>query len=969
MAAGGWKQLIPPTNYPRGEGAYPIEAYSEFMPPPRFGWKAYRDATPDPNPFDSSDPWGWRIPEYDEAREVRPGLLQVARQVLHHLARLMDGDPHTDIPRLDLVGNPYWAPELDTCKSLKHERCVTLMPLALSKTQDDKGRVRWTLFGGSEQGPAKPFWRGFFTAPGREAPPEEGLRFVHGMLQAVYGEKADTVDAIRKVGFRVMDAGEPVVDYWDEGKLPKWVEPFRLKDGRPTTGVKYLLTFRPFARLPAGVRKAYLAGKLHLIPFPGSLVFWGAPSYLRLREELPLAMQIPILHTITRHHAPGGLRAPQEGFFHRASAEHPEPSRHAGPLRTTFRRTHRWDRVARDQDELAHLTPKDEPILHVLFSTYPDDVSLYDKPQARNVQLWAPEGRLLLDGPHSDLTNIRKALQTVEVGGMFGYRFLYPAMRVGKHEVYWHRPLAAYHVRGTGEVALLPDAPFGYLTAYPADRPRPEKPVELWPRLLRRPLQTAVLDLYESARDPHALAMARSLRKLADGAEVFGRPLPRSLARSLITAGRTTTLEAWLDTLPKTVPPAEVQRLIDPVPAPLPLARGGQVPASLTFERTARREFEVAYWKTIAELAEGVFLNKNNADCVRDETTQQLLPYHERHLEPLGDYLLAFYQKQITAARMTGKALAGEVPFRWETDYDYPWMGGWLKNREIPAERDLLVVIPGKDRKRAIVMGDHYDTAYMEDRYGNQPGGGKPRIAACGADDNHSATVALMLAAPVLLDLSRRGLLGCDVWLVHLTGEEFPADCLGARVLTERLVEQTLELHLPGGKRKDLSGVRVDGVYVSDMIAHNNDHDRDVFQITPGTGRESLWLAYQAHIANEIWNASVPEWNRRSGREGLLRCRRSPHGAAVPAEFPHIPLCGQVRPVTDPRSTLFNTDGQIFSDAGVPVVLFMENYDINRTGYHDMHDTMANIDLDYGAAFAAIAIESVARAATEKKDL
>jgi len=35
-------------------------------------------------------------------------------------------------------------------------------------------------------------------------------------------------------------------------------------------------------------------------------------------------------------------------------------------------------------------------------------------------------------------------------------------------------------------------------------------------------------------------------------------------------------------------------------------------------------------------------------------------------------------------------------------------------------------------------------------------------------------------------------------------------------------------------------------------------------------------------------------------------------------------------------------------------------------GYHDTHDTMANIDLDYGAALAAITIESVARAATEK---
>jgi hypothetical protein len=42
----------------------------------------------------------------------------------------------------------------------------------------------------------------------------------------------------------------------------------------------------------------------------------------------------------------------------------------------------------------------------------------------------------------------------------------------------------------------------------------------------------------------------------------------------------------------------------------------------------------------------------------------------------------------------------------------------------------------------------------------------------------------------------------------------------------------------------------------------------------------------------------------------------------------------------------------------------MENYDINRTGYHDSHDTMENIDLDYGAAMAAIAIESAAQLAT-----
>ncbi len=46
----------------------------------------------------------------------------------------------------------------------------------------------------------------------------------------------------------------------------------------------------------------------------------------------------------------------------------------------------------------------------------------------------------------------------------------------------------------------------------------------------------------------------------------------------------------------------------------------------------------------------------------------------------------------------------------------------------------------------------------------------------------------------------------------------------------------------------------------------------------------------------------------------------------------------------------------------------MENYDINRSGYHDSRDNLQNIDLDYGAALAAIAIESCARVAMKGKE-
>ena len=331
---------------------------------------------------------------------------------------------------------------------------------------------------------------------------------------------------------------------------------------------------------------------------------------------------------------------------------------------------------------------------------------------------------------------------------------------------------------------------------------------------------------------------------------------------------------------------------------------------------------------------------------------------------------------------MKGKALAGDLPFCWQTEFDYPWFGGWIKNQEGDAlERNLLVVIPGRDRRRAVIMADHYDTAYMEDLYQQEDHQGV-RLAAAGADDNHSATVAMMLGAPIFLELSKAGRLACDIWLVHLTGEEFPADCLGARHLCQCLVEGKLQMRvLPPlsfreragvrgassktGKR-DLSQVRVQGVYVLDMVAHNNDREPDIFQIAPGTSAESMWLAYQAHLANESWNASVPVWNARPSRHGCHRGRRSSDGSKIPHTALHPNLKGEVRPPYDPRSTLFNTDGQIFSDCGIPVVLFMENYDINRKGYHDTHDTMENIDLDYGAAVSAIAIESVARAATEE---
>ena len=139
--------------------------------------------------FTEEDAWGWHITEKEELQEIGPGLEQVARQLLCSLAHVMEGKPAQGLTHQDLTGNPYWPPELaENVSKLTHERLVFLSPLSISRTQDDKGRVRWTLFGASEQGPAKGFWQSFYQGPGEEYPSQEAEQFVCRLLNEVYGE-------------------------------------------------------------------------------------------------------------------------------------------------------------------------------------------------------------------------------------------------------------------------------------------------------------------------------------------------------------------------------------------------------------------------------------------------------------------------------------------------------------------------------------------------------------------------------------------------------------------------------------------------------------------------------------------------------------------------------------------------------------------------------------------------------------
>ncbi len=450
MTQRGWKRLLAEVERIRTPGGFPLPAYSEFMPPPRLGKKPCGDE--DPVLFQEDDPFGWHVAEYEEVMELRPGMERLGEQLVRAMEHLGNGRPAHGIARAKLEGNPYWPDELsEHAGRLPHERYVALAPLALSRTQDDKGRVRWTLFGGSEQGPARAFWKGFFTSPGREISADEGLGFFRQLLTAAYGESSEGKLDLLKAGFRVLPeaaetsaaAAENALPYVPDDALPNWIEPYRLAGGHRLRGVRYLLTFRPFGDLPAAIRRAYLAGEIHLLPFPGSLVFWGAPPYLRLRRELPLAMQIPLLHLFPRHEHPLSVRVPQSGWLHEPRPQELLPDPEKLPLRNTYHRTHRWAKLQRHEDELA-VADSEDRVAHVLFSAAADDLGLYGKPMARNAQIWTHDFRLLLDGPRADGAAIQRAASALRDGGNFGYRFQFPAMQVGRHEVYWHRPLVAY---------------------------------------------------------------------------------------------------------------------------------------------------------------------------------------------------------------------------------------------------------------------------------------------------------------------------------------------------------------------------------------------------------------------------------------------------------------------------------------------------------------------------------------------
>ena len=174
----------------------------------------------------------------------------------------------------------------------------------------------------------------------------------------------------------------------------------------------------PFAQLPARVRAAYLARKLRIVPTPASLVFFEHPGYRKLAAQLPRATQIPLLHLFPRVEGSCAIRIPQSGWL-----DESDPGQHGHRVVDDRAHASLAARRARRRRIAAGDGKYTDKVSVALFSTDPEVLGLYDKPLARNAEIWTDDYELAARrSARGRATRSSARRSVVDAGGRFGYR-------------------------------------------------------------------------------------------------------------------------------------------------------------------------------------------------------------------------------------------------------------------------------------------------------------------------------------------------------------------------------------------------------------------------------------------------------------------------------------------------------------------------------------------------------------------
>ena len=324
----GWERLRADAEWCRGQGSFPIAAYSEYMPPPWLGVKPYGTPTRACSrprttgagaSANMSGPIGcapacatWPAAasrRWCASAAARPRAHLAAEAARQPLLAAGIGRPRRPAgartPCPDLVVGPVAHPE--------RQGASPVDAIRLQRTRAGAGLLARLLHGTRTRGAGR--GHSCLLSPAARL----GLRrFREGGERSRTRWPAASCRLEKMIAFR---SGP-------RSPSPAGARSCSGVKGPASSAVRFLLTFRPFARLPAAVQEAYVRGELHLLPFPGSLLFWGTPAYRKLQRELPFAMQVPLLQLFSATTARRACACRRRGGF---TTGRPMPP--AGPSR------------------------------------------------------------------------------------------------------------------------------------------------------------------------------------------------------------------------------------------------------------------------------------------------------------------------------------------------------------------------------------------------------------------------------------------------------------------------------------------------------------------------------------------------------------------------------------------------------------------------------------------------------------